>query len=82
MVGNLVHISIGKHDYVIFLSHITFSVVVNILHFTEAVQENVDVMFPIKSVLQMKVQCNAKKFNTILSSLICKLVLRYSSRNY
>lgn len=44
-------------------------VVVNILHFTELVQENIDARFPVKSVLQMKVQCNPKKSNTGLSSL-------------
>lgn len=76
-MGNSVYTSTGKHDFVIFLSYITFSVVVNIFHLTEAVQKNVEVMFLIKSALQTKVQCNSKKSNVTLSNLVCKLILRY-----
>lgn len=74
-MGNLVVISVGKHVFVTFLSHITLSVVVNVFHFSEAVQENVEARFPAELVLQMKVQCNSKKSNLTLSSLVCKLVL-------
>jgi len=75
-VGNLVHISIGKHDFFIFLSHRTCFVVV-IFHFTEAVQEDADASFLVESGLQMRDKCNSKKSSITLSSLVCKPVLRY-----